>query len=76
MRKIFTLLLIIILFTCTSLLGETKDKKTEEAINAKGKLAGKVTDDKGNPIPNANISILMVKLLSKVKRLKKMVPIS
>jgi len=58
MRKIFTLLLIILLFTCTSLLGEPKNKLSKKASKATGTLTGKVTDDKGNPIPSANIKVM------------------
>jgi len=58
MRRILTLLLIILLFTCTNLLGEPKGKISKKASDATGKLAGEVTDDKGTPIPFANITVL------------------
>jgi hypothetical protein len=56
MKKIFTLLLIIILFT--SLLGETKHNIARNKTEPTGKLAGRVSDEKSNPVPLANITVL------------------
>ncbi|MBT4332168.1 MAG: carboxypeptidase regulatory-like domain-containing protein, partial [Candidatus Cloacimonetes bacterium] len=56
MKKIFTLILIIILFT--SLLAETKNNKAKKTTEPTGKLAGQVTDEKGNPVQYANVSVL------------------
>ncbi|MDA3812812.1 MAG: carboxypeptidase regulatory-like domain-containing protein [Candidatus Cloacimonetes bacterium] len=58
MKKTLTTILIILFITCSLLLGDPKDKRTEKVTVAKGKLAGKVTDDKENPIPSANISVM------------------
>jgi len=58
MKKILILLLIILLCTCTSLLGEPKGKLTEKATDDKGKLGGKVVDYKGNLISSAKITLM------------------
>jgi len=71
MKKIFTLLLIIILFTCTSLLGDTKIKLSKKVSEAKGKLAGKVTDNKGYPVPSVNIMVMDSKTLIASKKTNK-----
>ena len=57
MKKILIVTLIMLFFTCSTLLGDPKDKRTEEVTDDKGKLAGKVTDEKGDPISKANIII-------------------
>ncbi|MEA2096234.1 MAG: carboxypeptidase regulatory-like domain-containing protein [Candidatus Cloacimonadota bacterium] len=57
MKKILTVILIIMLLTCSLLLGQTKVKQAEKVTDDKGKLAGSVTDVKGKPISKANIII-------------------
>ena len=57
MKKILTAILIIMLFTCSLLMGQTKEKPAEKVTDVKGKLAGTVTDVKGKPISKANIII-------------------
>ncbi len=57
MKKILIAILIIMLFTCSLLMGQIKVKPAEKVIDGKGKLAGTVTDEKGKAISKANIII-------------------
>jgi len=57
MKKILTAILIIMLFTCSLLMGQIKVKPAEKVIDGKGKLAGTITDEKGKAISKANIII-------------------
>ena len=55
MKKILIAILIMMLFTCSLLMGQTKVKPAEKVIDGKGKLAGTVTNEKGNHISKAKI---------------------
>lgn len=57
MKKILTAILIMVLFTCSLLMGQIKVNPIEKVTNGKGKLAGTITDEKGNHISKAKIII-------------------
>ena len=64
MKKIIITILVMLLFTCSILLGDTKEK----LIDDKGKLAGKVTDEKGVPVSKASLLIEDTKLETRSKK--------
>jgi hypothetical protein len=68
MKKIIITILVMLLFTCSLLLGDTKEKLTEKITDDKGKLVGKVTDKKGEPVSKANILIEETKFSTQSKK--------
>ena len=64
MKKIIITILVMLLFTCSILLGDTKEK----LIDDKGKLAGKVTDEKGEPLSEASILLEGTKFSTQSKK--------